>query len=59
MLDTVNCKKTATKGIGGRWFCDTEGPEFFVGLTVCDTERSEFFGGLTFHDTERSKFFGV
>ena len=34
--------------------CDTEGFEFFGGLSFHDTERSEIFGGggLSYHDTE-------
>ena len=33
-------------------FCDTEGFEFFGGLSFHDTERSEILGGLSYHDTE-------
>ena len=37
-------------------FCDTEGFEFFWGLSFHDTERSEIWGGggggLSYHDTE-------
>ena len=33
-------------------FCDTEGFEFFAGLSFHDTERSEILGGLSYHDTE-------
>ena len=33
-------------------FCDTEGFEFFRGLSFHDTERSEILGGLSYHDTD-------
>ena len=33
-------------------FCDTEGFEFFGGLSFHDTERSQILGGLSYHDTE-------
>ena len=33
-------------------FCDTEGFEFFGGLSFHDTERSEIVGGLSYHDME-------
>ena len=31
---------------------DTEGVEFFGGLSFHDMERSEILGGLSYHDTE-------
>ena len=33
-------------------FCDTEGFEFFGGLSFHDTVRSEILGGLSYHDTQ-------
>ena len=32
--------------------CDTEGFEFFGGLSFHDTERSEILRGLSYHDKE-------